>query len=166
MLSINELESWLSNALEKELYWVGVCIILGIGSLWNGWAVYEALTSLTMPLPIERPVQEPIPQWRTALFGLYATHGEIIAMAHLEEAIVGLLFSENPKQSQVILRAENGFDKIYHEGDILKSGITIYAIRPTGIILSNHGEFEKLEMVKTEIHFDEVPEPLPLKDAS
>jgi type II secretory pathway component PulC len=172
MLFASELEGWIKKRGRAEQAWQGLCLLLVLGILWSvvtaGLSPMRQLERLSPENP-NQPLENAPYQIheevivRAPYFGLYISHDSgDISESHLNEEVVGIMFSKNPKFSQVILRAEDGFDKIYRIGESVKSGIVIQTIYPTEIVISNHGKLERLNLAKQKLRFKSPAPPLKL----
>lgn len=96
------------------------------------------------------------------LFGQYApklTDIEI-KQSSLDLEIVGVMFSNTEKGSQVLIRAGGGEEHLYSIGDLLPGGATIKQINEKGIVVLYNGSMESLSLPKNELLFDEPAKPL------
>lgn len=67
--------------------------------------------------------------------------------------VVGVLFSKNENNSQVIIRMANGEEHTYKVGDVLPGGVVLKRITPEGILISREGAIESLNLPKNELLF-------------
>lgn len=87
-----------------------------------------------------------------------------VRQSMLNLKVVGILFSENEKDSQVILQSPNGQEHFFHVGDNLPSGGTIKRITKEDVLVSRGGELERLSMPREELNFEAIAQPLPLNE--
>lgn len=98
-------------------------------------------------------------------FGRYvADNGEDVELSTLKVKVVGVLFSEDQNASQILLRSESGFDKLYRIGEAVKEGVVIQAIYPNGMLISNHGKLERINLPQDRLKFGTPPVPLKLNE--
>ena len=92
------------------------------------------------------------------LFGQYSSQHppqKKMRASNLPILIEGIIFSDNPMESSVILKIQNKTSKNYHMGDRLL-GATIQQITPDGIILMHNGSLERLNLPKNELLFESI----------
>jgi type II secretory pathway component PulC len=96
------------------------------------------------------------------MFGDYALNLEPteVENSQLNLSIVGIMYSTHPHLSQVIIQGENGFSKIYRQGDSLGFNLILKKIEPDGVILTRNGHLERLNLPKMELQFEAKPPPL------
>jgi len=103
------------------------------------------------------------PLFTTALFGDYvpANLSEAeIKQSMLDVQVVGIMYSNKEKDSQVIIRTNNGEEKYYLVGDTLPGGAVIKQISAQGVVVLHNGSLESLSLPKNELIFDSPAKPL------
>lgn len=115
----------------------------------------------------KQPVQETLharsPVFTVPLFGEYipANLGDAdIKQSMLDAEIVGIMFDNKEKYSQVIIKAGGGQEKVYSIGDSLPGGAIIKRISPDGIVVLHNGALESLSLPKNELIFEAPAKPL------
>ena len=74
--------------------------------------------------------------------------------------LIGVIESDNPQQSTVIIAEGAQIGKVYHVGDIFLSNIKIHSIVSNGVILENAGHLEKLPLTRPLLSFEKLPKSL------
>lgn len=103
------------------------------------------------------------PLFTISLFGDYVPVNladEEIKQSMLDLEIVGIIFATQEKNSQVIIRAGGGEEKIYQVGDTLPGGAVIKRIRQNGVLVLHDGALESLRLPKFDLHFEVPAKPL------
>lgn len=103
------------------------------------------------------------PLFTTPLFGVYVPTNlsdADIKQSMLDVQVVGIMFSANEKDSQVIIRAGGGEEKYYVVGDTLPGGAVIKRISEKGVVVLYNGALESLSLPKNELIFDVPAKPL------
>lgn len=101
------------------------------------------------------------------LFGKYISNqlGDVnIRPSILDLTIIGIMFSEDKNNSQVLLRFANGVERIFKIGDTIPGGAKILHISAEGIVVSRDGNLESLNLPKDELIFEKQPEILNKND--
>ncbi len=83
-----------------------------------------------------------------------------IKRSMLDLQVVGILFATRMRDSNVIIRAENGQEATYHVGDTLPGGAIIKQISAGGIVVKHNGQLESLTLPKSELIFQPPPKPM------
>lgn len=78
--------------------------------------------------------------------------------------VVGVLFSEDEEDSQVLLQKPDGQEQFFRIGDTLSDGSTIKRITTEGVLVLRAGELERLSLPKEELQFRAPGPGLPLGD--
>ncbi|KTD16299.1 type II secretion system protein N [Legionella jordanis] len=136
--------------------------------LWEIVGYFSAKQELVLPKEIIRAnskenIQINSPVFRTALFGDYVPvnlSDNEIKQSMLDAEVVGVLFSSQAENSQVIIRAGGGPEKIYSIGDSLPGGAVIKRISQNGVVVLHNGALESLSLPKNELIFDAPAKPL------
>lgn len=103
------------------------------------------------------------PVFKKSVFGNYLPHNlnaDMIKESMLNVEVVGILLSPNDKDSQVILRNEEGEEKIYSSGDSLPAGAIIKRISKEGVVILHNGVLESLSLPKNDLTFESKAKPL------
>lgn len=93
------------------------------------------------------------------LFGRWIQVGNNVPVTSLELRITGTVkgvgknSKHNGEPSKVYISISGQPSKIYEEGDVLPSGVKIYDITPTMVIIENNGELEKLPLPRDRLQF-------------
>jgi general secretion pathway protein C len=82
----------------------------------------------------------------------------------LNVEVVGILFSDNHAESQVILQSAGGRAQTYRVGDALVGGAIIKRITPQGVLIERMGVLESIRLPKNELIFEAQPKPLDKDD--
>ncbi len=123
----------------------------------------EPLRTHAAPTVTEQPITADSPVFTAALFGDYvpvSMADETIKQSMLDVDIVGIMYSTDPENSQVLLRAGGGGEKSYQVGDTLPGGAVIKRIGQDGIVVLHNGTLESLSLPKNELRFEEPAKPL------
>ncbi|MFA6302423.1 MAG: type II secretion system protein N [Legionella sp.] len=99
----------------------------------------------------------------SSLFGAYVPDNlneNSVKKSMLNITVVGILYSNKDKDSQVLLRSANGQEKMYKIGDILPGGVKIERITAGGVLVERNGNLESLSLPKNDLIFEPVPKPL------
>ncbi|MDF1758609.1 MAG: type II secretion system protein N [Legionellaceae bacterium] len=74
--------------------------------------------------------------------------------------VLGVMYSKNKKDSQVIIQLPHGIERTFKNGDIIPGGATILHISVDGVIVTRDGVLERLNLPKTKLIFDKPLKPL------
>lgn len=167
---LQRVQTWLQNEGSLNLLWLGLSLLFGLGILWNiaGVVIYSVDQEI-LPSLEDKPMKATYQMHKDVIlnapyFGVYVNQvDQTISLSPLSEQIVGIMFSKDPFASQVILRTEDGFDKVYHIEDTIKPGVVIRSIHPDSIIILNQGRLEKLGIKAERLQFEPAPGPLNLE---
>ncbi len=128
--------------------------------------------TLTSTNPSASPKNDTAPQiaqlQNLHLFGTYgaANASMTLPMTSLQLRLVGSIKTTPASQSKVIISEADQPAKVYQTGDVLPSGVRVYAITATSVILEHGGQFEKLPLVRSTLSFKSRPKPLlPIHDS-
>lgn len=100
---------------------------------------------------------------KTAFFGTYVPANlqeVVVKQSLLDLKVVGIMYSKNLSDANVIIRSERGEDKTYRIGETLPGGAEIKQIKPTEVIVMRNGILERLSLPKNEIIFEAPAKPL------
>ncbi|MFC7782764.1 type II secretion system protein N [Legionella taurinensis] len=119
----------------------------------------------TNPAPViaEQSIAAHSPVFTAPLFGDYVPVNmadETIKQSMLDVEIVGIMYSTQADDSQVLLRAGGGEEKSYRVGDTLPGGAVIKRIGKDGVVVLHNGTLESLSLPKNELRFEEPAKPL------
>ncbi|WED43958.1 type II secretion system protein N [Legionella cardiaca] len=142
-----------------------ITFFLFVWEIVNHFQTTEKVMVATMP--VNKNAQENLrsnsPLFTISLFGDYVpanlTETEI-KQSMLDAEVVGIMFDSDENQSQVIIRAGGGQEKIYSIGDSLPGGAIIKRISPNGVVVLHNGALESLSLPKNELTFDAPAKPL------
>lgn len=98
--------------------------------------------------------------WLTPVFGDYVPqniHDGIIKQSNLALTLVGILFSSDAQESQVIIRTTDGIDSVYQTGDTIPGGAVILRISAEGVLIKRHEGIERLIIPVTPLSFSLQP---------
>lgn len=99
----------------------------------------------------------------SSLFGVYVpadlNEGNV-KKSMLNVTLVGILFGDVSKESQVIIRAAGGEENTYKIGDKIPGGAVIKRIMAHGILVERNGALESLSFPKNDLIFEPAAEPL------
>lgn len=171
MLSASDYTDWFKQHFTWEWAWIAISFFAILGFIIN--LIVFINFEREFYHPAIKPAVYNLPKtitkgpWLQApFFGIYVQHlkDDDISLSQLSYIVVGIMFSKNSKNSQVVIRKEDGFDKIYREGDFLADGLQIKNITPQSVIILNHDRVEKLNLPKTTLNFEPVPNPLNMEE--
>jgi general secretion pathway protein C len=83
-----------------------------------------------------------------------------ITPSTLDIHVIGILFSSQKNESQVILKFANGKENIFKIGDIIHGGASIVEIYRDKVIISRDGVLESVKFSNHKLIFDDPPKPL------
>ncbi len=152
----------------KKLIAVLVIIFAFFAFLWeiHGFHTGEQVKSTVKPKPVTEQaalINTQSALFKTPLFGSYiptnlSTTG--IKQSMLNAQVMGIMFADNEKDSQVIIRLDGGEEHSYFIGDALPSGAIIKRITKKSIIVLHHGVLESLSLPDNKLTFDAPAKPL------
>lgn len=136
--------------------------------LWEIISYFQsAEQTLTTTTVATKSAQEELrndsPLFKVPLFGDYVPTNLAdaeIKQSMLDLEIVGIMFDDDPKHSQVIIRAGGGQEKIYSVGDSLPGDVVIKKISTNGVVVLHNGALESLSLPKNELIFEAPAKPL------
>lgn len=171
MLSASDYIDWFKQNFTWEWVVIAGSIIASLGFIINLMVFINFEHEFNTPIIKKHSYNLPkiVTQgsWLKApIFGIYVSNFKDldISLSRLSYVVVGVMFSKNAKESQVVIRAEDGFDKVYHEGDWIEEGLQIKTITPQSVIILNHDKVEKLNLPKTILNFEQALKPLQMKE--
>lgn len=82
-----------------------------------------------------------------------ALNADYLPVTSMQLTLEGIFWSSNKKQRGALIANSNGQAKEYYQGDILPGNANIVKITQTNVIINKNGEYEKLEMPNSELHF-------------
>lgn len=96
------------------------------------------------------------------LFGLYLPpeKNAEIKQSRLKVELIGIMYSEDPQDSLVIIKKSNGEEQGFKEGDTIENEAVIDSILPNGIVVKHNGSLERINFQTDELKFEPIPEPL------
>lgn len=170
MLTPNDIETWLQKPAVAQviLGFLGLMLVNEwISDVHIVYGVYQKMPTPTAEVPLNRTLvqDQSIIQksLKIPLFGDYIPKTLIdlnVKASGLNMALVGVLFSHQPLQSQVLISIADGLAATYVVGDTLPGGVKIKQITPDGVLLEHAGELESLSLPKNELIFEPPPKPL------
>lgn len=80
-----------------------------------------------------------------------------VPITSLQLQLVGVIQATPEEFSRVIISRAGNPGKVYRIGDSLTSGVKINAVTPTGVILDNGGNLEKLPLSRQPLLFQDKP---------
>jgi hypothetical protein len=157
---------WILRHWYEEYLWLALLLVSTLGAVWNIWDTLDQLlisppeahtvippklTALPLPKDLDIPI-----------FGLFIPDEKLIAVdATLSQKVVGILYTADQTQAQIVLQEDGGFDKIYYVGDMIVPGVKIKSIHPTSaILLYADGSLKRLRLPRTTLKFSEASPPL------
>ncbi|KTD82883.1 type II secretion system protein N [Legionella waltersii] len=150
-------------------------IIIGLITLFSMLIIYSYASLLFFKIgaastqnsetnAVELPKQEDAKHFlKASLFGVYMPNDlndDNVKESLLNVTLVGILYDENPENSQVIIRSSSGDEKTYVIGDKIPGGAVIKRIIPNGVLVERDGTLESLSLPKNELNFEPVAKPL------
>lgn len=135
---------------------------MGVGSM----LALNKPTQIGNPLPIKTTIAQPAAPSAgllKPLFGHYIPtnlNDASVKESVLNIEVVGILFSSNNADSQVILQSGGGKEQTFRVGDTLTGGAVIKRITPEGMLIERVGVLESISLPKNELIFEAQPKPL------
>ncbi len=163
MSSLDWMKQWLVNVDVKAWLiepWVarGVCALCAVWLLCVVIVDARQYGQLThTPIPPLGPalahdaIWQPTYALKTNVFGLYVpTQLEMskVKFSSLQVTLVGLLYSSDPRASEVLIKPVGSRERVFHVGDEIMLGARIKRIMPDGILIESDGELERLTFKK------------------
>lgn len=104
----------------------------------------QSTTAVSTDNVAERVAQ--IPKWH--LFGEYgvAQKSAVLPITSLQIVLTGIVKGEPESVSRVFISEGGKPGKVYQVGDVLESGVKVYAITEDSVVLQNGGQLEKLPL--------------------
>jgi type II secretory pathway component PulC len=94
------------------------------------------------------------------LFGQAAEDSGFLPITSLQLHLTGIAKSSETNLSRAIISEAGQPGKVYVVGDVLVSGIRIYAINDEGVVLEHAGRLEKLPLARAPLLFKDSPQSL------
>lgn len=142
-----------------------VAFLAFIGEIISSFNTTEHIITNTKPPAVNKqePIRADSPLFITDLFGDYIPIN--LAQAEIKQSmldvkIVGIMFSGEEKNSQVVLQVAGGKEEYYVIGDTLPGGAVIKRISPEGVVVLHNGVLESLSLPKNQLLFDPPEQPL------
>jgi general secretion pathway protein C len=171
MLFANEATLWFKQNIPINWLWKGLCCLFIFAIFWNMVSLFfnDSSTQMSVIQTSEQIKPQKINMQQSLhapLFGVYVPNPKDanVAVSKLSYVVVGIMYAEDARESQVVLRNETGFDVIYRQNDFIKPGLQLKAIQPDGVIILNRGQLERLSLPKNDLRFDQPPAPLMMKE--
>lgn len=141
-------------------------LILFINQLSNYWQLTHTPV-INKPVSVNQVKTSELntssPLFKEALFGTYVpvNLGDAdIKQSQLDVELVGIMYADKERDSQVIIRSAGGDEQFYMIGDTLPGGAIIKRITRQGIVVLHNGSLESLSLPKNELIFDAPAKPL------
>ena len=99
----------------------------------------------------------------TPFFGDYVPNNlndADVKQSMLDLTVVGIMFSNDEKNSHVIIRTAGNGEKSFAVGDSLPGGAIIKRITPDGVLIRRNGALESLSLPKSSLTFEPPAKPL------
>ena len=149
-----------------------LCVSLTLLILWQVVTGIGSMFSLNQSTPIGRqlPIKASVRHSAVSSAGLIKPFFGNYIPTHINDAgvkesvlnveVVGILFSNNTTDSQVILQMSSGQVQTFRVGDTLPGGALIQRITPEGVLIERMGVLESISLPKNELIFEAQPKPL------
>lgn len=99
------------------------------------------------------------------LFGVYLPEGDReIKLSSLNIKVVGVVFSNNPENSHVLVELADNEHKIYKVGDVLPGDAQIKKITNNGLVIWYNNRLERINLPLDELEYN--PQESPLQQES
>ncbi|KTD63361.1 type II secretion system protein N [Legionella spiritensis] len=165
-MKIDFLSFWSPKEYDKKIA-VAVFFIFLVLFLWQMLDIFQAVetdTPSNTPTRVEQAgISVKSPLFTASLFGEYIpvnlNDGDI-KQSMLDAEIVGIMYSSQEKNSQVLIRIGGGEEKTYVVGDKLPGGAIIKRISPDSVVVLHNGSLESLSLPKIKLRFEEPAKPL------
>ncbi|MGC1183086.1 type II secretion system protein N [Legionella sp.] len=154
---------------DKYAKWIGFVLIV----LFLGLIIGEFFSLRHSSVPVTTIPEKNIPVstkqdsfnaiLTSSLFGVYVSNDlnvRSVKQSLLNVTLVGILFSGNIDDSQVIIRYANAEEKTYGLGDTIPGDALIKRIMATGVLVERQGALESLSLPQDVLTFIPVAEPL------
>lgn len=112
-------------------------------------------TTVTLNNPQQQIQEDLMLNW--PLFGEYVPKqfGDMhIKRSTLDLQVVGILYSTNAQDSEVILRSSSGSEKSYKIDEKLPGGAILKQVSSNEVLVMHHGELESLSLPKNKLIFE------------
>lgn len=154
------LPTWLSINRATWLIVAFFCLM----SVWQLWVYFQPVKvpggqyisstsrpNVSVAINRERVTKSPY-------FGQYLPDdGNGIQQADLDFELVGVLYSEDPNDSQVIVRQSNQEEKFYHINNTLPGGAVVKKVTENSVIILYDGKLQQLSLPKDSLAFEAKP---------
>lgn len=143
-------------------FWAGLVVaelMFGLKTYFDDELVEVPVNSKPIVVSADPIVREDI--LKMPLFGEFLPEdlaGVALKSSTLHVKLLGVIFSEDEKKSEVILELQSGEQRTYHVGDALPGGAVIQRINQDEMYVSRHGGVEYLFLPEKGINLDS-PEP-------
>ncbi|HBI21479.1 MAG TPA: general secretion pathway protein GspC [Legionella sp.] len=149
-----------------------LCCSLMVLMLWQVVTAVSSMLSLNQSTPTGRqlPIKTTISHPAVSSAGLIKPFFGSYIPSNINDAgvkasvlnveVVGILFSNQKADSQVILKMANGQVQTFRVGDTLSGGALIQRITPEGVLIERMGALESISLPKNELIFEAQPKPL------
>ena len=137
-----------------------MALVSGVSNIWDAiWAGHEkpvmhvALTKnkdqeLVMGLPREH------------LFGQRISASSTLPITSLQLQLTGIMKVGISNESKALISESGKPAQVYGVGDVLPSGIKVYAVNEDEVVLERDGHLEKLPLARSPLSFEGLPKPL------
>lgn len=170
MLSITDIEDKLLRPMTAQMIFLLVAVMMGYELISGAITYYRVHSDLNIvsvhpevrrtSVKTQSTMQKNL---RVPVFGEYIPKALVdldVKPSGLDLSLVGIVFSPNRKESQVIINSPGNPTQTFSTGDLVPGGAKIKQITPDGVVLEHDGELESLSLPKNELIFEPVPEPL------
>ena len=150
-----------------------ICLVMALfllGQIINGVVSLYSIDKImyTAHVPLTEIKNEVKPKFlnaglTTLFFGEYVPknlNDLDVKQSMLNLKVVGILYSDSEKNSNVIIRTSEGREQTYRVGDSLPGGAVIKRITPDGVLVVRKGALERLSLPKNELIFEAPAKPL------
>lgn len=160
--------AWISNDPKKNAAMI-VCLLMAVLILWNliSFLITSDKVEVSAMPKFQNNDQNQIdlksPLFTNSLFGLYLPENSddaMIKQSMLDLKVVGILYSKNPKNAQVIIKVAGGTEKSFSVDETLPGDVVIKRILPNSVVVQHNGALESLSLPKNELIFQTPAKPL------
>ncbi len=157
------------NQFNDANKWIAVSLCIASFCL----LLYELKTVFTSPMALQKltrshpretlpmKISKDSPLFKNTLFGDYIAvlENEAINLPLLDIELVGILYADKGKGSQVIIKIGTE-EKIFSADDSIPGGAVIKKIKKNTVEVLYHGVLRQLHLAKPSLIFSEAPTPL------